>query len=86
MLYWTFLQDFALSNKTVNTVLVKLLHILYDADVLSENVLIKWHRMDKEDEYKAIKKQVQWLYSFTAYAGCWSNYILYIYYDIKGLL
>nr|XP_022323176.1 translation initiation factor eIF-2B subunit epsilon-like [Crassostrea virginica] len=52
------LEDFALSNKTVNTVLVKLLHILYDADVLSENVLIKWHRMDKEDEYKAIKKQV----------------------------
>ena len=43
----------------MNSVLVKLLHILYDADVLSENVLIKWHRMDKEDEYKAIKKQVQ---------------------------
>ena len=43
----------------MNTVLVKLLHILYDADVMTENVLIKWHRMDKEDEYKAIKKQVQ---------------------------
>lgn len=52
------MQDFALSNKTVSTLLVKLLHILYDADILSEVVLIKWHNMEKEEEYKAIAKQV----------------------------
>ena len=86
MLYWTFLQDFALSNKTVNTVLVKLLHILYDADVLSENVLIKWHRMDKEDEYKAIKKQVQCDYRDLLIMQVVDQTILYMYYDMTGLL
>nr|XP_034300396.1 translation initiation factor eIF-2B subunit epsilon isoform X2 [Crassostrea gigas] len=52
------LEYFALSNKTVSTLLVKLLNILYDADILSEVVLIKWHNMEKEEEYKAIAKQV----------------------------
>ncbi|XP_062611312.1 translation initiation factor eIF-2B subunit epsilon-like [Saccostrea cucullata] len=52
------LEDFALSNSKVNTLLVKILHTLYDLDILSEQVLIKWHNLDKEEEYKAIKHQV----------------------------
>ena len=55
-------QEFSLQESRISTILVKILHVLYDMDVLHEQVLFKWHRTipQAEDvpERERLRKQV----------------------------
>ncbi|CAG2240156.1 EIF2B5 [Mytilus edulis] len=57
------LEEFSLQEPRINTVLVKILHMLYDMDVLEEQVLFRWHKSipQAEDipERERLRKQVE---------------------------
>ncbi|VDI80076.1 translation initiation factor eIF-2B subunit epsilon [Mytilus galloprovincialis] len=44
------LEEFSLQEPRINTVLVKILHMLYDMDVLEEQVLFRWHKSIPQGE------------------------------------
>lgn len=63
------LEEFSLQESRISTVLVKILHLLYDMDVLHEQVLFKWHRtipqtedvLERERLRKQVEPLIKWL-------------------------
>lgn len=60
------LEDMAASTDTVCDGLLKLLHLLYEKDILGEDIILKWYNSgDKSSTAAALRKQVapfiQWL-------------------------
>ncbi|XP_076071502.1 translation initiation factor eIF2B subunit epsilon-like isoform X3 [Mytilus galloprovincialis] len=57
------LEEFSLQEPRINTVLVKILHMLYDMDVLEEQVLFRWHKSiphgEEVPERERLRKQVE---------------------------
>ncbi|KAK3099169.1 hypothetical protein FSP39_000456 [Pinctada imbricata] len=56
------LEDFCQTNEKVQSLFMKLLHHLYDLDILSEQAVIKWHGLppmgDNTELHVSIRKQV----------------------------
>ncbi|XP_023213859.1 translation initiation factor eIF-2B subunit epsilon-like isoform X2 [Centruroides sculpturatus] len=64
------LEIFAISNENDKTALLKILHLLYEKDILPEEVILKWYQhpsvLTEHDpaQQKDIRKQVEYLYVF----------------------
>nr|KAG5687579.1 hypothetical protein BaRGS_009976 [Batillaria attramentaria] len=58
------LEDFAIDNEVVSSILVKVVHHLYNRDILDEGVILKWHQtipdmMHEVEDHKRIRKQME---------------------------
>ncbi|XP_076445961.1 translation initiation factor eIF2B subunit epsilon-like [Babylonia areolata] len=57
------LEDFAVENERMLSVLSKVVQYLYDKDVLDERIIIAWHNTeaveDEEEEHNKIRKQME---------------------------
>ncbi len=67
-------------NQTVSSALQKMLHMLYDTDVLSEQTIIKWHSnvpqgVDDIQDRNALRKQVVVTSSIYGGLGMYQSFI-----------
>ncbi|XP_064608515.1 translation initiation factor eIF2B subunit epsilon-like [Liolophura sinensis] len=65
----TALEELSLGNPSIKAILVKLIHLLYEKDILMEQVIIQWYKdipqFEEKDAKMAVRQQVapliQWL-------------------------
>lgn len=60
------IEDVAKGEDMLNTVVVKLIHHLYDVNILSEESIMKWHQKEEEGQFakdirKKTNKLIEWL-------------------------
>jgi len=60
------IEDVAKCEQMLNTVVVKLIHHLYDVNVLNEESILKWHRKREDTQFardirKKANKLIEWL-------------------------
>lgn len=60
------IEDVAKSEEMLNTVAIKVIHHLYNENVLSEESILKWHQKDEDSHFaKSIRKKadklIEWL-------------------------
>ncbi|XP_072167243.1 translation initiation factor eIF2B subunit epsilon-like [Diadema setosum] len=53
------LEDYSLSCDSTATILVKLIHHFYDADILSEDVILKWYHGEVDDDRGRQRQEVR---------------------------
>lgn len=55
-------QELSLGNPSIKAILVKLIHLLYEKDILLEQVIIQWYKdipqSEEKDAKMAVRQQV----------------------------
>lgn len=60
------IEDVAKGEEMLNTVVVKLIHHLYDVNILNEESIMKWHQKEEDDQFakdirEKANKLIEWL-------------------------